>query len=68
MFKTYKRKFLVFLIAALFFIFNMGAEAKPLKLDESIVLRLEEFWKTDWIFRANTEREKYKSTLDFYKK
>ena len=28
---------------------------------------LEEFWKTDWMFRSLEESNKYREILDFYK-
>ena len=37
------------------------------KLDETLLVKLEEFWKTDWIFRSNKERQDYKELLNFYK-
>ena len=36
-------------------------------LNEKVLSELEEFWKTDFIFRGNEERKIFKDTLDFYK-
>ena len=36
-------------------------------LNERVISELEEFWKTDFIFRGNEERKTFKDTLDFYK-
>ncbi len=42
--------------------------AKTTALDETLVLKLNEFWKTDWIFRSPKEKIEHKNNLDFYKK
>ena len=36
-------------------------------LNELVLSELEEFWKTDFIFRGNEERKTFKDSLDFYK-
>lgn len=38
------------------------------KLNELSILKLEEFWKTDWIFRSKSERKIFKNNLLFYHK
>ena len=36
-------------------------------LDINLLLDLEEFWKTDFIFRGNFEKNSFRNQLDFYK-
>ena len=37
------------------------------KLDINVLLEIEEFWKTDFIFRGNKEKNDFKNQLNFYK-
>ena len=41
--------------------------SKTTSLDETLVLQLNEFWKTDWVFRSPREKEEHRKNLDFYK-
>ena len=36
-------------------------------IDDKLIMELEEFWKTDWIFRGPLETEQFKKTLEFYR-
>ena len=36
-------------------------------IDDKLIMELEEFWKTDWIFRGPQETEQFKKNLEFYR-
>ena len=39
-----------------------------IKINENYVLQLEEFWKTDLIFKSSNEKQQFREDLKFYEK